>query len=178
MDGNEHLLQCLIERVSAAIQHSLGAVQRGLDNVTPRTGASKREELLAELNAIHGVVELIESTGMFPYDVLSAERLAARAKSFSGIRVERYLLTTLSKRFAEVVECLSKAVRFGPSESSPGVRLTNAQQVQNRLFEAFVVVHLLTEIGSLPEDYLSREKVLLSQAKIQSWRSAAGFISA
>ena len=169
MTASEHLLQCLSEDASRVIQVSLLGVQRGLDNVAPKASQSKREKLVEELNGVCAIVDLIEASGMFSFDLLAAEKLAVKAAAFNGIRVERYLLTTLAKRFADVVEWASKAARFGPNDSSPGVRLTNSQQVQQRLVEAFVVVRVLQEVGSLPDPYLSRQLQDLRKAKIQGW---------
>lgn len=166
--AHERLLHCLSEDASRVIQISLLSVQRGLDNVA-RGGESKRDQLVRELNGVYAVVDLLECHNVFAFDLLGQDKLAERAASFNGIRQEKSLLTTLGKRFADVVEWSSKSVRFGLNDSSPGVRMTNSQQTQFRLVEAFVAVEVLKSIGGLPENYLSPELQKDRRQKIEGW---------
>lgn len=65
---------------------------------------------------------------------------------------EQYLLNCLSEECAEVIQRVTKALRFGLLEVQDGQELTNAQRLVYEYNDLLGVVEILTELGTVPID--------------------------
>src|SRR4051812_44414709 len=65
MNETEHLLTCLLEECSEVIKDCSKSLRFGLDdrNVLDPSGPTNRERIVAELNDLVAVVELLEERG-------------------------------------------------------------------------------------------------------------------
>jgi hypothetical protein len=59
-----------------------------------------------------------------------------------------HLLICLAEECAEIIQRVSKAIRFGLQEVQPGQLLTNAQRIVEEVHDFCGVLELLTEDGT------------------------------
>lgn len=69
MNDTEHLLVCLAEECSEVAQACAKSLRFGLDdrNVLDPKGPTNREQLMAELNDLVGVMRMLELQGAIPH---------------------------------------------------------------------------------------------------------------
>lgn len=64
MDLHEHLITCTAEEGCEIGQAGHKALRFGLDDVNPKTGRTNRGDLVAEVNDLIGVLELLQENGI------------------------------------------------------------------------------------------------------------------
>lgn len=62
-----------------------------------------------------------------------------------------HLLTILGEECAEIIQRVTKALRFGLDEVEPGQTLTNADRIAGELADLDGVLQMLTDSGAIPE---------------------------
>lgn len=79
MNMIEHLLTCAAEEGTEVAQAGHKALRFGLDDINPKTGRSNRIDLVAEVNDLLGVLELLQENGvlldgLFDRDAIEAKK--------------------------------------------------------------------------------------------------------
>lgn len=73
-----------------------------------------------------------------------------------NMNMKQYLLTCLSEECAEVIQRVSKALRFGLYEIQPGQELDNEQRIELELTDLVAVIDLLEQFGVILMPYNKR----------------------
>ena len=73
---------------------------------------------------------------------------------------KEHLLTILSEECAEVIQRVSKALRFGLDEKEPGQKFTNSERITEELHDIIAVIEMLRDEGCLRRERTG--KVLLA----------------
>jgi hypothetical protein len=102
MNTTEHLLTCLGEEGCEVAQDVAKALRFGLDdrNVLNPTGPTNRERIVAELNDLAAVIEMLVMRGVIPKDWPNPAALKAKQQ-----KVEKFL------DYARSVGALSDNIR-------------------------------------------------------------------
>lgn len=87
MKRSDHLLVILAEEASEIIKDATKALRFGMDDCNPVTKVSNQESLIAELNDLLAMVEMLQTEGILPERVI--DRIKVENKK---AKVEKYLL--------------------------------------------------------------------------------------
>ena len=79
-----------------------------------------------------------------------------------------YLLECASEECAEVIQRISKALRFGLNEIQPGQELTNAQRLEYELHDLYAIIDLIAQEGIISK-YINDEAIDAKQEKVEKY---------
>lgn len=84
---------------------------------------------------------------------------------------QEYLLTILSEECAEVIQEISKALRFGLEEIYPEKGITNSERITAELHDIIAVVEMLRNEGCLEREDIIKvlAAIKVKQGKIEEY---------
>lgn len=83
-----------------------------------------------------------------------------------------YLLTSLSEECAEVIQAVSKALRFGLDDLYKKKGTTPREDILNEVIDVAAILEMLIELGVFPQEYID-EKVNAKQDKVRKYMEYA-----
>ena len=80
---------------------------------------------------------------------------------------QEYLLVILSEECAEVIQEVSKVLRFGPNGSHPKYIGTNKERLNNEIGDLIGIISMLRDEGIVEENF--EKKVLSKMSKVEKY---------
>jgi len=80
--------------------------------------------------------------------------------------LDEHLLTCLAEECSEVVQRITKALRFGLDEVQPGQEFTNSQRIGQELIDVAAVLELCNRRKLVPNVRLTHEDLTRKELKI------------
>ena len=82
---------------------------------------------------------------------------------------EEQLLVIAGEESAEVIQALSKCLRFGPQEIYPVIKITNANRVLEEFNDLFAVLEMLQKEGVFRPCILDRYMIEAKKKKVETY---------